>query len=236
MSSTVISVVSNLLHSLIGISDRNEIVLNIQKIATQINTQDTEYTAGDLFNALLNDVMTTPVGDTETQFVKLIAEFIHAFDADGDGKLTGEDVELFKLHPVENIMSALTKIIVVLSMMDKKIFTVKLTPSVVSNVIYRIVLYSLFLPLTTNNAGFREFITEKNGGVLISDVLNLIKMALDQSQPIKDIIQKILDSQKNGCFLTKCCRSSKSSEDVKEDYKVELFKLRTQTPHSNWHI
>lgn len=239
MNENSIATFNLLFKTLTDVSDKNDILKSIQQMAEQIDQIGESYTTQNLFNALLSDIANVPTDDTEKQFMELINQLISAFDISGKGDLMS-DLNAFKVHPLENILISVAKVAAILSLSDTKLLKTKLTKSNIANIVYRLVLYALFVPLTVKNSNFRDFIKVPENEALLAEVLNLMHTTLISSDVLIAMMDTIVEGTKISFkwiknLFSKCpcsCFAKPSTTraiNLKADLDVKLLEMKVQS-------
>lgn len=226
MTTQSLSTLTSVLHTLTGADNQNDIVKSLQSLATLLNEPNASLTATDLFNALLGNVANAPSGDAEEQFNSMARQILSVFDMDGDGAVTGDDLTWFKSHKFDAISGASMKMIMVISKLDSKMFKVKLTSKNLVEISYNTIMYALFLPLVTQNHGFRTFIENKDGCELLAEILNFTHSTLASTPAITETADAVIELFKTKkCFS--CCTSSTVKTNTIEETKASANILLT---------
>jgi len=176
-------------------------------MVVKINLDNTIDTILNLSNINKKNIFTLVFITEQTLFDgidnKIIDENVNkiskCFDLNGDGTLDIKDLEYLKnldLASIIKIVNATRYFIEILETLQEINFTTQQK----INLVYRIIIYSILLSLTTNLDTFKSWLNTNNNRQLLIDILELINTTLTSSSQINNLFSKINFNKIFCCF------------------------------------
>jgi hypothetical protein len=175
----------------------------IQKISTPDKLSKDE-----IFKILFDGIILPLTGKSKDTFDTYIKKLSLVFDFNGDGCFDENDLEYFKTQDVPQIIYSCIQVIKTLYVVSENVFQVHLSKDNVIDISYRIIVYTLFLPLSENE-NFRAFIRKPNGQTILSSILDTLYIAVSTSAVVSNTVEEAVDYIANELNCCGCCNKCK---------------------------
>jgi len=222
------------LQLLVKAKSQSDIASALKSVASLCSTN--KITTEELFGALFKKIV-TETGSTIEYFNNLAQKILNIFDVNGDGVISGDDVTWFKQHEMSSIVGASMKIVVVVNEIDSSKFKFTLTSKKLIDISYKIIIYSIFLPLVTNSEGFVNFINSDDGYMILAELLNYTYTTLTTSDAVANVAKEALLYFEKPASSWGCCTAStvksepiqpKTTDEVTNMAYTDLSKVLEQ--------
>lgn len=183
------------------INDKNH---TFDDFIKQISSID-KLTKEDIFKIIFNGIITPLSGNSKESFDSYVTKLAHIFDLNGDGRFDEKDLEYFKSQDLTKIIYSCTQMIEILHTISTSIFQVQITKDTVINISFRILLYTILLPLCESE-NFKKFIKDDAGRFIINTILDTLYSTISASSAISGIVDDSIDYITAQISKCTCCK------------------------------
>lgn len=169
------------------------------------------------------DNITTFINNTH--FSTNINKLASCFDLNNDGTFSEADLEYLKELDMVTVLKIVNAASLVTQVL-KELGAVKLD---ISNeqfldLSYRVILYSIFLPLIKNNNNFKVWLEKGRNKELLMESLRTLYNLILTSEDAKNAVSKIMNAFKSkcSCFSAKTVVSQEKVNEISKQVNTEL--------------